>query len=157
MDLLLQVLDNLIGNSLKFSKKDGVISIKAYPWPDTCIASPIKAKPLAPHCQVISPLPSLRIEISDTGCGIANIDQQRIFERFFRVENEVHTEAGTGLGLSIVKGVIEKHGGKISLVSESGIGTTFWFELPLNESDKEELFLKSERKSRDWDMNLDPK
>ena len=156
-DLLLQVLDNLIGNSLKFSKKNGLISIKAYPWPDTCTASPIKAKPLAPHCQVISPLPSLRIEISDTGCGIANVNQQRIFERFFRVENEVHTEAGTGLGLSIVKGVIEKHGGKVSIASESGIGTTFWFELPLNESDKEELFLKSERKSRDWDMNFDPK
>ena len=156
-DLLLQVLDNLIGNSLKFNNKEGVISIKAYPWPDVCINSPINEITQAPHCQVISPMPSLRIEIADTGCGISGIDQQRIFERFYRVEDAVHTEVGTGLGLSIVKGIIDKHVGKISMISEPGIGTTFWIELPLQESDEEELFLKSERKSRDWDMNLDPK
>ncbi|WP_320663996.1 ATP-binding protein [Prochlorococcus sp. MIT 1223] len=154
-DLLLQVLDNLVGNSLKFSSDGGIISLKAYPWPDTCINS-VNTKTSAPHCQLISPLPSLRIEIADTGCGISGVDQERIFERFFRVENAVHTEAGTGLGLSIVRGIIEKLGGKISMASESGIGTTFWFELPLKESDKEELFLKSARKSRDWDMKLNP-
>ena len=156
-DLLLQVLDNLVGNGLKFNSSGGIISIKAYPWPDTCITSPIKEATDAPHCPLISPLPSLRIEVADTGCGISVVDQQRIFERFFRVENAVHTEAGTGLGLSIVRGIIEKLGGKISMASEFGIGTTFWFELPLEESDDEELFLKSQRKSRDWDMSLEPK
>ena len=155
-DLLLQVLDNLIGNSLKFNSSEGVISIKAYPWPDVCLTSPSNETTEAPHCQVISPMPSLRIEIADTGCGISSVDQQRIFERFYRVEDAVHTEVGTGLGLSIVKGIIDKHAGKISMVSEPSVGTTFWIELPLQESDEEELFLKSERKSRDWDMNLDP-
>tara|TARA_Y100001968_G_scaffold333192_1_gene394644 strand:- start:1829 stop:3907 length:2079 start_codon:yes stop_codon:yes gene_type:complete len=155
-DLLLQVLDNLVGNSLKFNGNGGIISIKAYPWPDTCLTSPIKEATEAPHCPLISPLPSLRIEIADTGCGISAVDQQRIFERFFRVENAVHTEAGTGLGLSIVKGIIEKIGGKISMASEFSVGTTFWFELPLQESDDDELFLKSQRKSRDWDMSLEP-
>ncbi len=155
-DLILQVLDNLVGNSLKFSSKGGAISIRAYPWPDTCMATPFNSITEAPHCQVISPMPSLRLEISDTGCGISLIAQQRIFERFYRVEDAVHTETGTGLGLSIVKGIIDKHVGKISMASEPGIGTTFWIELPLQESDEEELFLKSERKSRDWDMKLDP-
>ncbi len=154
-DLLLQVLDNLVGNSLKFNRNGGLISIKAYPWPDTCSNFPANSKTEAPHCQLISPLPSLRIEIADTGCGISSVDQQRIFERFFRVENAVHTETGTGLGLSIVRGIIEKLGGKISMASESGIGTIFWFELPLKESDEEELFLKSEKQSRDWDMGLE--
>ena len=155
-DLILQVLDNLVGNSLKFSSKGGAISIRAYPWPDTCMATPFNSITEAPHCQVISPMPSLRLEISDTGCGISLIAQQRIFERFYRVEDAVHTETGTGLGLSIVKGIIDKHVGKISMASEPGIGTTFWIELPLQESDEEELFLKSERKSRDWDMKLNP-
>tara|TARA_Y100001968_G_scaffold326861_1_gene370749 strand:+ start:910 stop:2970 length:2061 start_codon:yes stop_codon:yes gene_type:complete len=155
-DLILQVLDNLIGNSLKFNNKGGVISIRAYPWPDICTTTPITSSTDAPYCQVISPMPSLRIEIGDTGCGISGVDQQRIFERFYRVEDSVHTEAGTGLGLSIVKGIIDKHAGKISMISEPNIGTTFCIDFPLQESNEEELFLKAERKSRDWDMNLDP-
>ena len=49
------------------------------------------------------------------------------------------TEQGTGLGLSIVRGIIEKHGGEIRMASELGVGTTFWFDLPLEQSDKDEL------------------
>jgi two-component system sensor histidine kinase NblS len=71
----------------------------------------------------------VRIEISDTGSGIEPKDQQAIFERFYRVENRVHTLEGTGLGLSIVKNIIEKHHSKVNLVSEVGVGTTFWFDL----------------------------
>lgn len=71
----------------------------------------------------------VRIEISDTGIGIDPEDQEAIFDRFFRVENRVHTLEGTGLGLSIVKNIIDKHNSRIHLISEVGIGTTFWFEL----------------------------
>ena len=71
----------------------------------------------------------------------------RVFERFFRVENSVHTEAGTGLGLSIVKGIIEKHGGQIQMASEIETGTTFWFDLPLEGSDKDQLFIDSTKNS----------
>jgi two-component system sensor histidine kinase NblS len=92
-------------------------------------------------------LPRLRIEIADTGCGISEADQERIFDRFFRVENAVHTEAGTGLGLSIVRGIIDKHGSHIHMASELGIGTTFWFDLPLELSDDDELRLAGERRS----------
>ena len=88
------------------------------------------------------------MEIADTGCGISNADQERIFDRFFRVENAVHTEVGTGLGLSIVRGLLEKHGAKVQMASEPEVGTTFWFDLPLAEADKDELQLQAERRSR---------
>jgi two-component system sensor histidine kinase NblS len=88
------------------------------------------------------------VEIADTGSGIAPRDQERIFERFYRVENAVHTEAGTGLGLSIVRGILDKHGTQIAMASELGVGTTFWFDLPLEESDNEELQLAAERQQR---------
>jgi two-component system sensor histidine kinase NblS len=73
----------------------------------------------------------IRIEISDTGIGIDPEDQEAIFDRFFRVENRVHTLEGTGLGLSIVKNIIDKHHSRVHLISEVGIGTTFWFELSM--------------------------
>jgi len=147
-DLLLQVLDNLVGNALKFSRTGGKIKLSAYTWPDVCTAKPIEITHSAPHCEIVSPLPRLRVEVTDTGRGISIADQQRIFERFFRVENAVHTEAGTGLGLSIVRGIVEKHGGTIRMVSEPELGTTFWFDLPLEDADADELILLSERKSQ---------
>lgn len=108
-DLLLQVLTNLVGNSLKFTKTGGKIVIHAYRLPQDG--------------------DRIRIEIADTGIGIDPEDQEAIFDRFFRVENRVHTLEGTGLGLSIVKNIIDKHHSRIHLISEVGIGTTFWFEL----------------------------
>ncbi|MBV5261553.1 HAMP domain-containing protein [Synechococcus moorigangaii CMS01] len=108
-DLLLQVLTNLVGNALKFTQAGGQVSVRAY---------------RVPHQR-----DQVRIEVSDTGIGIDPEDQEAIFERFFRVENRVHTLEGTGLGLSIVKNIIDKHHSRIHLISEVGIGTTFWFEL----------------------------
>ncbi len=142
-DLLLQVFDNLLGNGLKFSSKNSTLMIRAYTWPDTCLALPPNEIEDAPQCELVTPLPKVRIEIADTGCGISEADQQKIFDRFYRVENAVHTEQGTGLGLSIVRGIIEKHGGEIRMASEPDVGTTFWFDLPLEESDKDEIFVKT--------------
>jgi len=152
-DMLLQVLDNLVGNALKFSKEGGAINLKAYTWPDICVASPVDLENKAPHCEILSPMPKIRVEVSDTGCGISEIDQQRIFERFYRVEDSVHTEVGTGLGLSIVKGIVDKHGSEIRMASEPSTGTTFWFELPLEDSDADQLLLKSARKN--WELEND--
>jgi two-component system sensor histidine kinase NblS len=144
-DLLLQVLDNLVGNALKFTSKGGQILLRAYPWPDLCPIEPSTAPNGNPSCELTSPLPRLRVEIIDTGCGIGHDDQQRIFERFYRVENAVHTEVGTGLGLSIVRGILDKHGTQARMASEPDVGTTFWFDLPLEEADADELMLQSER------------
>ena len=148
-DLLLQVFDNLVGNALKFTPPGGALRLRAYPWPDQCLLDPDSGPGDNPNCALTSPLPRLRIEIADSGCGIPTADQARIFERFYRVENAVHTEAGTGLGLSIVHGILEKHGTQVRMASESGVGTTFWFDLPLEHSDSDELALQAERRSYD--------
>ncbi len=121
-DLLLQVLANLVGNALKFTQAGGKVSLRAYqldPQPN--------ASSLNPREQNQSP--AVRVEISDTGIGIAPEDQKAIFDRFFRVENRVHTLEGTGLGLSIVRNIMERHRCQVHLVSEVGVGTTFWFDL----------------------------
>jgi len=145
-DLLLQVLGNLVGNALKFTPTGGQLMLRAYPWPDSCELSPTPETTSNPSCVLASPLPKLRVEVADSGCGIAAPDQERIFERFFRVENAVHTEAGTGLGLSIVRGILDKHGSHIQMASEPGVGTTFWFDLPLEGADADELRLMAERR-----------
>ncbi len=112
-DLLLQVLMNLVGNALKFTEPGGRVAIRAY----------LLDAPSVSNSQAV------RIEVSDTGIGIESQDQEAIFDRFFRVENRVHTLEGTGLGLSIVRNIIEKHHTTVRLVSEVGVGTTFWFDL----------------------------
>jgi two-component system sensor histidine kinase NblS len=85
-------------------------------WPDVCTGrgSNQHPEPGRPHLHPDLPCPKLRVEIADTGYGISPQDQERIFDRFYRVENAVHTEVGTGLGLSIVRGILEKHGSKVS-------------------------------------------
>lgn len=119
-DLLLQVLANLVGNALKFTQSGGKVMIRAYL--------------LDPEDHPYQPSPQVRVEISDTGIGIDSEDQEAIFDRFFRVENQVHTLEGTGLGLSIVRNIVEKHHSMVHLVSELGVGTTFWFDLLVHES-----------------------
>ena len=146
-DLLLQVLDNLVGNAMKFTAPGGRLVLRAYPWPDLCRLEPGTGPAENPACALTSPLPRLRIEVADSGYGISQTDQERIFERFYRVENAVHTEAGTGLGLSIVRGILEKHGSQVRMASEPGVGTTFWFDLPLEHADSDELALQAERRS----------
>ncbi|NEO50803.1 MAG: cell wall metabolism sensor histidine kinase WalK, partial [Moorea sp. SIO4A3] len=121
-DLLLQVLANLVGNSLKFTQPGGRVVIRAYQ--------------LEPELNHQEGKGRVRIEISDTGIGIAPEDQKAIFDRFFRVENRVHTLEGTGLGLSIVRNIIERHHSRVNLVSEVGVGTTFWFDLEVCEETK---------------------
>ncbi len=114
-DLILQVLANLVGNSLKFTESGGKVVVRAYQ--------------LINNLDACDSIPKVRVEVSDTGTGIDTEDQQLIFDRFFRVENRVHTLEGTGLGLSIVRNIIDKHHSKVHLVSEVGVGTTFWFDL----------------------------
>jgi two-component system, OmpR family, sensor histidine kinase NblS len=121
-DLLLQVFTNLVGNALKFTEAGGEVMIRAYRLP-RALSTQVEGSDLGTVANWI------RVEISDTGIGIDLDDQDCIFDRFFRVENRVHTLEGTGLGLSIVHNIIEKHQSRVHLVSEPGTGTTFWFDL----------------------------
>lgn len=147
-DLLLQVFTNLVGNALKFTPSGGKVALRAYLLdPKNTVCAVVAGKRstfLCPPVNVadletvdgVQPIKKVRIEIADTGIGIAQEDQQAIFDRFFRVENRVHTLEGTGLGLSIVRNIMDKHGSQIHLVSEVGIGTTFWFDLLVYQDSK---------------------
>lgn len=74
------------------------------------------------------------LRISDTGEGIPTRDLERVFERFYRVDNaRARATGGTGLGLAIVKHVVESHGGSVSVASELGAGSTFTVHLPILE------------------------
>ena len=75
---------------------------------------------------------NLYLEIRDTGVGIPEEEQKYIFQKFFRSENALRYQTqGSGLGLYISRAIIEKSGGKIGFKSQKGIGSTFWFTLPL--------------------------
>jgi signal transduction histidine kinase len=83
------------------------------------------------RCRVRRRLDKIRIEVVDTGKGIAEEHLDRIFERFYRVDpDRSRKSGGTGLGLSIVKQIIQAHGEQMHVESTLGRGTRFWFELP---------------------------
>ena len=105
---LSQVLLNLVGNAIKFTDT-GEVAMKA---------SSING--------------SYTIAVKDTGPGIAEADQAKIFEEFQQSES-THTKAkgGTGLGLAIAKRIVEMHGGRLWVESQLGSGSTFFFTVPL--------------------------
>jgi two-component system phosphate regulon sensor histidine kinase PhoR len=109
-DKMVQVFINLLDNAIKFSPDGGEISIKVE----------VNGK-------------MVKCDISDQGIGITKKYMPRIFEKFYRVDNsDVYEISGTGLGLSIIKHIIESHGGKISVRSKPGKGSTFTVSLPLD-------------------------
>ncbi|KYG07727.1 hypothetical protein BE21_27745 [Sorangium cellulosum] len=103
---MLQVLSNLAGNALKFTPEGREITIRA--------------EPQGPH---------VRLSVSDTGSGIKPEDLPRLFERYWQAR--ATRGAGAGLGLYIVKGIVEAHGGQISVDSTLGVGTTFSCTIPV--------------------------
>ena len=108
-----QILINLIGNSIKFTK-DGDIWVRA---------KKINEK---------NGLYNIRFEVEDNGIGISKEKQENMFESFSQGSIQINRKyGGTGLGLSIVKGLIDILKGKIYLKSELGKGSTFFFELPM--------------------------
>ena len=105
-----QVVENLLGNALKFTPQGGEITVRVS---------------LDDHNKEW-----IQVSVSDTGCGILQEHLERIFEKFQRIENGKETIRGTGLGLSIAKHIVAAHGGKIWVQSEPGKGSTFFFTLP---------------------------
>lgn len=107
--LIERVFINLVGNAIKFTPPEGTITVRAR-LQDGMVS----------------------IEVSDTGIGIAEEHLPKLFNEFYRVENEINQSVkGTGLGLSLVKNIVEAHGGKIWATSQLNKGTTFHFDLPL--------------------------
>jgi signal transduction histidine kinase len=99
-----RVLDHLLANALKFSMAGDRVDVSLIAGPET-----------------------LRVEVADTGVGIAPAEQQRLFEPMYQVDPNL---PGAGLGLTVAKGLIEAHGGRMGVASELGQGSRFWFELP---------------------------
>jgi len=111
-DRMVQVLNNLINNAFKFTKRGGVV-IKT------------QDKSLEGH---------VLISVIDTGKGIAEKDLPKLFQKFQQIESaQENEEGGTGLGLAISKEIIARHGGKIWVESKLGEGATFNFILPIQE------------------------
>lgn len=112
-DLILQIIINLVTNSIKFTYSDGYIVIRFY----------------FINKFYLNSNKMVRVEITDTGIGMQDSNRSKIFDRFYRLENYVHTLEGTGLGLSIVKNIVHKHNSDIFFSTELNSGTTFWFDL----------------------------
>ncbi len=111
-DSIERALNNLISNAIKYSPENGRIKVRA---------------------EIARDPNYIEVSVEDQGCGIPEEHQKKIFERFYRVENDTHTVKGTGLGLHLVKITIEKHHrGQVFVKSKPGEGSTFGFRLPIN-------------------------
>lgn len=103
------ILTNLIDNAVKYTQKNGAITISTYSTDD-----------------------KIMIEVSDTGIGVHKDDVNKIFDEFYRASNAKAVELdGTGLGLTIVKNLVKRHGGNIDVNSELGKGTTVTVSFPV--------------------------
>jgi len=108
---LKQILINLLANAVKFTPEGGKIELAARRQGE-----------------------SVRIEVRDSGPGIAPEEQKRIFEAFYRIIQKGKTAEGTGLGLAITQRLVELHGGTLGIESQLGVGTCFYFTLPIAQS-----------------------
>ncbi|MGD0094028.1 MAG: HAMP domain-containing sensor histidine kinase, partial [Planctomycetota bacterium] len=139
--LLHEAVANYLTNAIKYTPDGGAI-----------VARVLECGALAP---LSSSRPGVRVEVTDTGCGIAPADQGRLFNEFVRIAPQAALEcgpdesaplsasasgprppvapiSGTGLGLSIVRRIAEAHGGRVGVLSQPGQGSTFFMELPVS-------------------------
>ena len=109
--LLQQALQNLVENAIKYTKAEGRVKVRMHARQERMI-----------------------FEVSDTGIGVAPMDQPRLFEKFYRgAQQGSKDQRGTGLGLAIVKSIAERHGGQVWMESQLGKGSTFYLAIPLKQ------------------------
>ena len=107
-DRLMQVFSNLMSNAAKFPSKGTIVWLSAREREQ-----------------------DVRISITDKGPGIPKEFHEKIFEKFTRADaSDSGHQSGTGLGLSIARSIVERHGGDLGFETETGVGTTFYFDLP---------------------------
>jgi signal transduction histidine kinase len=113
---LQQVLTNLIGNAIKYTRDGGRVRVTVEA-PEAA-EGPVRIRPV-------------RIRVIDNGVGIPARDMPHVFDKFYRVTNKATAGiSGTGLGLAITRSIVEAHAGRIGVESTEGEGSTFWVELP---------------------------
>jgi PAS domain S-box-containing protein len=117
-DHLMRVFTNLVGNAIKFTSEYGIVRL------EVSVSDGF-----------------VHFSVTDTGPGIAEHHLPHIFDRYWQAKRTAHK--GTGLGLAIAKGIIEEHGGKISVKSEFGRGTTFLFSIPLSDGSETSIDCES--------------
>nr|QCI07303.1 Drug sensory protein A [Leiomenia cribrosa] len=121
---LFQVFANLISNAIKFTNVQGQIVIRVY-----LVNFNNYHKERYSNYLEHKKIEVVRLEIIDEGIGLDIRDQKHVFDRFVRIENNIHLLEGTGLGLSIVKNILNKYNTDIILYSELLVGTSLWFDL----------------------------
>ncbi|MFH1598305.1 MAG: ATP-binding protein [Patescibacteria group bacterium] len=141
-DRINQVLNNLISNSIKFTGQGGTVTVQSFlHTKDSSLQEEAKKAKVVwqatkDNNQLTAMPDSLVLAVTDSGEGIAQANQEKLFNKFtqFQSKKEGKEEAGTGLGLVIAKGIVEAHGGKISVASQEGVGSTFYCLLPLQQN-----------------------
>ncbi|MDP2629619.1 MAG: PAS domain S-box protein [Candidatus Harrisonbacteria bacterium] len=109
--LIRVIIENLISNAVKYTSAEGKVRVR-----------------------VKKDDQNLHVEVSDTGMGIPEKQQQQVFQKLFRADNAQQTASdGTGLGLYITKSIVEQFGGSINFISKEGEGSTFMVDIPLKE------------------------
>jgi signal transduction histidine kinase/CHASE2 domain-containing sensor protein len=112
---LSQAVTNLIGNAIKYTPNGGTITVRAS-QDET----------------------HMRFEVEDTGYGIPESEQSKLFVEFYRARSQATAHIpGTGLGLSLVKAIVEAHDGEIGFTSQEAVGSLFYFTLPIVEADNQ--------------------
>lgn len=131
-DKIEKIMFNLLANALKFTPQGGYVSVRV----EIIDASKIKSIDLGLKKQ-IKFSQWIEIIIKDSGVGISKRNLDKVFNRFYQVQDHMKTAVGgTGIGLSIVKEMVKIHGGKIELESTEGIGTIFQIKIPLIDEDE---------------------
>jgi len=129
-----QILHNFLSNAVKFTPKLGRIEVRAgFAPPAFHTSHDGRTTSDEQRATSDAALPRFaRISVSDTGCGIPQADQEKIFEKFRQIDGSITKESpGTGLGLAISKELADMLAGSIGLQSEPGIGSTFWLDIPV--------------------------
>jgi len=135
-DQIIQVIQNLIDNAIKYTPRDGVVRVEIFPGLTVDSAAAAR-DPAAARMSLLTPDHAAgeryaTLRVSDRGPGLAREHLPRLTERFYRVEGQKSGDrSGTGLGLAIVKHIMNRHRGGLTVESVQGEGATFGVYLPI--------------------------